>query len=148
MKNDWRPKRDEEQVSSGRRDILRIASFAAAAAVTGSASKPKAQQSPTPTLQMEGNSVTIPDPQTASELNQELQQPENFRAFADDPSAFAAQRGLEIDPGFANQLRDQLRGVPDLTHAHEKAATGDYVTAWAIAEGSYSIASSKVAAVY
>ena len=82
-------------------------------------------------------------------LNKALMQPEQFQKFAANPQDFAAGFGLNIDKDIALQLSEMVGGFtsleelrnagPDLTVA---------ATAWAVAAGAYSVASSKIALAF
>lgn len=85
-----------------------------------------------------------------AELNKDLLDPARFAEFADNPKEFAAKYGISIDREISNQLSIKLKGLNSLEAVHHFVNPGDRVgaTAWAIAVGSYSIASSKIAVAF
>jgi hypothetical protein len=82
-------------------------------------------------------------------LNKALTKPAEFKKFVADPKAFAATFGLDIDKDVALKLADMASGFGSLDEL--KTAAPDMTvaaTAWAVASGSYSIASSKIAVAF
>ena len=89
-------------------------------------------------------------------LNKAITRPEGFRNFAEDPAAFAASHGLNIDAEIGKALAASLKDVESLKDLHEIVRGGAFAdpggtvscTLWAVAAGSFSVASSKVAVAF
>src|SRR5687768_16994347 len=81
-----------------------------------------------------------------SDFNKALLDPKEFRNFALNPREFAARFDIRIDNEIANQLITKLDGFSSLEEVQKYVNPGDEVgaTVWAVAAGSYSVASSKV----
>jgi len=102
-------------------------------------------------LTLEGKSVTLNDPKKFSfEMNKSLLNKEVFKEFSQDPELFSTKNGIKIDPALAETLKRKLKGVSSLEEAQTLMKGGclDCATLWAVAEGSYSVASSKIAVAY
>jgi len=85
--------------------------------------------------------------QRTEELNAALRDPEQFRLFAKDPKAFVAKFGMQIDKEVSDQLAKKLVGKSDLSKL-SSGAEMPQATIWAVAEGIYSVSSSKVAVAF
>ena len=85
------------------------------------------------------------------ELNKALNEPEGFKEFAKNPKDFVAKYNLNIDEEISKRLAEKLSRVRDLKDLKNLVHDGSNpigATLWAVAVGSYSIASSKIAVAY
>ncbi|MDR6659656.1 MULTISPECIES: hypothetical protein [Tardiphaga] len=80
-------------------------------------------------------------------LNKALTDAANFKKFAADPASFARDFGLSIDLGISTQLSKKLVGINSLQDLSLTQVGGE-ATAWAVAAGSYSVASTKIAVAF
>lgn len=100
-------------------------------------------------LFVNGKTVEIKKPSKLNfELNKELNTDVGFASFLQDPKAFAKKYDLEIDQDLSNQLKAKLAGFSSLDELQKLKGGDSGATAWAVAAGSYSIASSKVAVAF
>jgi hypothetical protein len=105
-------------------------------------------------LVIDGRQVDLKKPSKLNfELNKALAKPEGFRAFADDPEGFASGFDLKLDPDIAAALKNKLVGINDLNDLKDllknpQPINPQAATLWAVAEGAYSVASSKVAVAF
>jgi hypothetical protein len=102
-------------------------------------------------LSVEGKNVEIHhDTSKVFDLNKALTDQTKFKQFANDPKAFAAQYGLTIDHSVAGQLKTRLAGLDSLADVQSLTGGdgGDPATVWAIAAGSFSISSTKIAVAF
>lgn len=85
-----------------------------------------------------------------AELNRALLDPANFKEFAADPKKFVGKFDFQIDRDISDQLTAKLTGIKDLEELKKFVNPIDPVasTVWAIAVGSYSLASSKIAVAF
>lgn len=97
-----------------------------------------------------GKTVEIKKPSKLNfELNKELHTDKGFADFLADPQAFVKKFDLDIDVDLANQLKNKLAGmrsVKDLEFYTRGGENG--ATAWAVAAGAYSVATSKIAVAF
>lgn len=102
-------------------------------------------------LVVNGKTIEIKTPTKLNfELNKELATDGGFTAFVSDPQAFAKKYDLNIDADIANQLKTKLSGIKNLSEMQAYMGKGGGeggagATAWAVAVGAYSIASTKIA---
>ena len=83
------------------------------------------------------------------ELNKALLTDEGFQSFANDPKSFAKKFDLEIDQQLSDQLKGKLGGLKSLKDLHAAKGGGESdATVWAVAGGSYSVATSKIAVAF
>lgn len=98
----------------------------------------------------DGQKVQIKNPEKGSfELNKALHDPVEFGKFVVDPKTFVKNYGLDIDESISVKLSDMIGGfvsIEDLKGASTSLTNG--ATAWAVASGSYSIATSKIAIAF
>ena len=103
-------------------------------------------------LNIDSKSVEVhSDTAKASDLNQALENPATFKEFASDPKTVAGRYGLKIDPTISDQLKTKLAGAQSLSAAKEmvtRGGGGAPATVWAVASGSYSVASTKIAVAF
>ncbi|MFE4822250.1 hypothetical protein ACFRFU_38695 [Streptomyces sp. NPDC056704] len=105
-------------------------------------------------LLLDGKTVQIKnDVRGNFAFNKAIQTPEGWQQFTEDPKSFAASHGLEIDPDIALRLKESLVGIESLDKARDTIRPGGIgnpvgATVWAIAEGAYSLSSSKVAVAF
>lgn len=104
-------------------------------------------------LVADGREIQIKTPTKRNlQLNVALQNPGGFQEFARDPAAFAHRFDLEIDPAISARLADSLRDIPDLDTADRVLGRPGPetvgATLWAVAQGAYSVSSSKVAVAF
>lgn len=103
-------------------------------------------------LTVDGNkSIDIKvDSRRNAELNKALLDPARFVELSKNPKEFAANYGFKIDRDISDMLATKLTGLKSLTDARSFVNPGDRVgaTLWAVAEGAYSIASTKVAVAF
>jgi hypothetical protein len=103
-------------------------------------------------LNVDGRIVDIKTPEKKNfELNAALQNPSDFREFAKDPAGFAKKFGLVIDKDISQQLSKKIASFDSLGNFQQflKAGGGESeATLWAVAEGSFSVSSSKIAVAF
>ncbi|MEC5289576.1 hypothetical protein VSX64_01375 [Aurantimonas sp. C2-6-R+9] len=100
-------------------------------------------------LLVDGKSVEIKnEKETQTELNNALQDPDKFKEFAKSPAAFAKEYGLQIDEALSAQLSSKLKDVQSVGDMQKVMRGTNEATVWAVASGSYSVASSKIALAY
>lgn len=102
------------------------------------------------TFLVNGKTIEIKKPSKLNfELNKELNTDKGFADFLADPQAFTKKFDLDIDEDLANQLKNKLAGLKSVKDLESIVNWGgDGATAWAVAAGSYSVASSKVAVAF
>lgn len=85
-----------------------------------------------------------------AELNKALLDPEKFVEFSKNPKQFAAKYDIAIDRDISDQLSTKLNGLDSLEAVRRFVNPVDLVgcTLWAVASGSYSVSSSKVAVAF
>ena len=85
-----------------------------------------------------------------AELNKALLNPANFAEFAKNPKEFAARYDLNIDREISDQLVTKLHGIDSLKALNRYVNPIDTVgaTLWAVAQGAYSVATSKIAVAF
>ena len=101
-------------------------------------------------LAVDGKSIDLKSSRTAAhKINVALGDPAKFKSFAADPKGFLAGHGVAIADDLAAHLQSRLTGVISLDHL-KTVSDGDTpsATAWAVAVGAYSIASSKIAIAF
>jgi hypothetical protein len=102
-------------------------------------------------LQIDGKTVELKTMTRRNlDLNKALLDPAEFKKFAADPQEFAKQYDLNIDPHISAQLASRLSGVGSITDIQRITTDGGEsgATAWAVAHGAYSIASTKIAVAF
>ncbi|UEP27019.1 hypothetical protein [Burkholderia sp. B21-007] len=96
---------------------------------------------------VDGKTIELKKPSKLNfELNKALLDDSQFAQFAQDPAAFAKNYDLNIDPDISAALAQKLQGVKSVRDLIDINASS--ATAWAVAEGAFSFASSKVAVAY
>lgn len=102
------------------------------------------------TFLVNGKTIEIKKPSKLNfELNKELITDKGFNDFLADPQAFAKKFDLDIDEDLANQLKNKLSGLKSPKDLESLVRSGgDGATAWAVAAGAYSVASSKIAVAF
>ncbi|KDM90105.1 hypothetical protein [Photobacterium galatheae] len=102
-------------------------------------------------LLVDGKVIEVKNPSKLNwDLSKSLIKNDNFKEFAKDPKKYAAKFDLEIDADIAAKLTRRLEGFESLKEAEELFGFDPRVaaTAWAVAAGAYSIASSKIAVAF
>lgn len=104
-------------------------------------------------LLADGKTIEIKKPSKLNfEFNKALQDDAQFLKFANDPAAFAKTFDLTIDPSVSGALAGKLQGVKSLGDLQALYRGGDEgsagATAWAVAVGAYSVATSKIAVAF
>lgn len=101
-------------------------------------------------LNVDGKSIDLNASKAAAhKINVALSNPAAFKTFSADPKSFLAGHGVTIGDDVASHIQSRLSGVASLEQL--KIAGGDDpapATAWAVAVGAYSIASSKIAIAF
>jgi hypothetical protein len=98
-------------------------------------------------LIVDGKKIQIKTPTKRNfQLNKALTDPAEFKKFVADPGAFAKGYDLDIDPAISKKLSDVLKGLSSLDQL--KATDQVALTAWAVASGVFSFATSKIAVVF
>jgi len=83
------------------------------------------------------------------DLNKALLDADNFKDFIKDPRAFASRFDFTIDRDISDQLSNKLRGFESLEQLDRMRDPSQVATTlWAVAAGSYSVASAKVAVAF
>jgi hypothetical protein len=85
------------------------------------------------------------------QLNEALRDPAQFQDFAQDPKAFAARYNLAIDESISSALRGKLTDIKSIEQglsALGSVGSDRATTVWAVVQGVYSVASSKVAVAF
>lgn len=104
-------------------------------------------KSSTIALMLDGKKIEIKNPTKLNlEFNKALIDDVQFSQFISDPAGFAQKFDLHIDPDIAIKLASTLKGLGSVRDL-DKLTAGSGATAWAIAQGAYSLASTKIAAV-
>src|SRR5262245_30193814 len=138
--------------SKTRREALQFGSLAAAGALLGNAvtNVSYAQSSKVEGIIVDGKTINLKAVQEKGpQLNQVLQNPANFKALTEDPSGFARQHGLDLDPALAQQLKQKLQGVPSLDAAQSRVRdNGGGATIAAVAKGALAVSDSKIAVAF
>jgi hypothetical protein len=101
-------------------------------------------------LAVDGKSIDLKSSRTAAhKINIALGDPAKFKSFAADPKGFLTGHGVTIADDIAAHLQSRLAGVNSIEHLRA-ISDGNPVaaTAWAIAAGAYSIASTKIAIAF
>lgn len=103
-------------------------------------------------LVADGKTVELhgPNAQTFA-LNKALLDPKQFQAFSANPKQFAAGHGINIDDQLSQALSQKLTGVSSIGELQQITSAydgGSGATIWAVAQGAYSISSSKAAVVF
>jgi hypothetical protein len=99
----------------------------------------------------DGKVINVKTPDKLNfEMNKALQDPEKFKRFAADPRSFAKEYRLEIDQDISRQLSQKLKGIDSIDALGRIRGRGGEVeaTVWAVAEGAYSVASTKIAVAF
>ena len=99
----------------------------------------------------DGKSIEIKNPSKLNlELNKALLDPQQFQSFTADPKGFAERFDLKIDPEVSSALSAKLSGIKSLDDLQRVTrGEGDGgATVWAVAGGSFSVASSKIAVAF
>ncbi|MER9684681.1 MULTISPECIES: hypothetical protein [unclassified Mesorhizobium] len=139
-------------MTMNRRKMFALAGTAATSAVLQVAGGTAyAQENNSINLNIDGKNVTIENaPQKIKELNTFLENEDNFKQFAQDPDASLKKFNMTVDPDFIDQLKNRLNGKTSIKDLQSKVGQGgeDNATLWAVAAGSYSISSSKVAVAF
>lgn len=108
-------------------------------------------------LSVDGRTIELKNERKGNfALNRALAKPEGFREFAANPAAFAAKYHFEIDETLSKQLAERLAGIESIRDLRDIVTGGGFTdpadkvgaTLWAVAEGSYSVSSSKVAVAF
>lgn len=104
-------------------------------------------------LNIDGKNIEIKNTfKLNSELNKVLLDANEFAKFRENPKDFAKRFELDIDAEISDKLKEKLNGINSVKEIHEKIFINDIqnkaTTVWAIAQGSYSLASSKVAVAF
>ncbi len=104
-------------------------------------------------INVDGKIIDIKNPKRGGwDLNKALLDPKNFKDFANDPQAFTGKYGFKVDADISAKLKDALKGVDSLEQLRGLVGTRDPsivgATVWAVAAGSYSMASSKIAVAF
>jgi len=102
-------------------------------------------------LSVNGKTVDIKTPQKLNfELNKALKDDAKFAEFVSNPADFASQFGLSIDSDISKQLSGKLEGIKTLQSLRSLQDGGGPApaTLWAVAEGAYSVASTKIAVAF
>lgn len=103
---------------------------------------------------VDGKTIEIKKPSKLNfEFNKALQDDAQFAKFVSDPAAFAKKFDLTIDPSVSGALAGKLHGVKSLGDLQALYRGGDGeggagATAWAVAAGAYSVATSKIAVAF
>ncbi len=101
---------------------------------------------------VDGKQIEIKKPSKLNfELNKALLTEQGFSDFKADPQAFAKKYDLSIDATLASQLKAKVSGVKNLNELQaimREGEGGAGATAWAVAAGAYSVATSKVAVAF
>lgn len=96
-----------------------------------------------------GAKVSQPQAKDAKAMTAALQTASGFADFKANPRSFAARFNVAIDATLSNKIKSSLRGIDSLKAARTKLGTNPRAaTAWAVAVGAYSIASSKIAIAF
>jgi hypothetical protein len=98
----------------------------------------------------DGKTVQVKNPEKGSfELNKALHDPVEFKKFVIDPKIFVKNYGLEIDGTISAKLSEMIGGYDSLEQLKNVSADlTNAATGWAVAAGSYSIATSKIAVAF
>lgn len=100
-------------------------------------------------LLVDGKNVEIKnEKETQIDLNNALQDPAKFKEFAKNPATFAKEYGLQIDEALSAQLSSKLKDAGSVDDMQNVVDGANEATVWAVASGSYSVASSKIAVAY
>jgi hypothetical protein len=101
-------------------------------------------------LSVDGKAIDLKSSKSAAhKINVALGDPAKFKTFAADPKSFLAGHGVTIDDALAVHLQSRLSGVTSLDHLKIVGGGDDPgATAWAVAVGAYSIASTKIAVAF
>lgn len=103
-------------------------------------------------LMVDGKQIAIKRPSKRNaEINWDLRIPENWNDFVADPPEWLAKYDLTIDPELGDQLKVMLDGVASLDDLRAFLASDGCetcATVWAVASGSFSVASSKIAVAF
>lgn len=103
-------------------------------------------------LNVDGKTIELKNAQLGNaDLNTALDDPTKYKEFIADPKGFAAIYGLTIDDNAANHLSVVLSGTQNVSEVDSKVFRDPSrvgATVWAVASGSYSVSSSKVAVAF
>lgn len=102
-------------------------------------------------LIVDGKNIGVKSPSKLNlELNKDLLDNTKFKQFSADPAGFAKNYDLDIHPDVSTALSAKLQNFSSLSDLHQFVQNfgGDGATAWAVASGSYSISSSKIAVAF
>lgn len=143
-----------------RRNLLRVAAGSAvivAGAKTGTAQEDLAPPNPSdPSLIIETPEYVarVPAPgESDASITDALKNPNEFPRFVADPKQFMQDYNITVQPELSNKLKDAFSSYNTLDEATTGVLGGgpgceQCATLWAVAEGSYSVSSSKVAVAY
>jgi len=90
--------------------------------------------------------IKIGDQAEAEQLSTDLQNPETFRAFAQDPKGFAGKYGIQIDDTVSGRLHEALDKADSLG-AFQQDEGEVSCTAVAVAMGAAAVSDTKAALV-
>lgn len=102
-------------------------------------------------LQVDGKIIEVKKPSKLNfELSKALINKDRFQEFALNPKDFVAKYDLNIDHNIAKQLQEKLVGIESINDLNILLNDpGDsQTTVYAVAKGSYSMASSKIALAF
>jgi hypothetical protein len=101
-------------------------------------------------LSVDGKSIDLNASEAAAhKINVALSNPATFKTFSADPKSFLAGHGVTIGDDVAGHIHTRLAGVASLEVLRNIRGDGPVsATAWAVAQGAYSIASTKIAIAF
>jgi len=110
-------------------------------------------KAPTLSLNIDGKNIDIKKRSKRNfDLNKALLNPDDFQKFTADPRKFAAKYDFDIDNDISTALSARLDGIQSREDLMSLLARPDVgpvsATAWAVASGLYSIASTKIAVAF
>jgi hypothetical protein len=95
-----------------------------------------------------------PQAQQLAQLEQDLQNPQKWQEFRQDPAAFTSQYGLNLDPAVSSQLSHALANVSSVDDARQAVISGSSAEGSpqtfgvAVAMGAFAAAGSKIAIAF